>query len=77
MPHNSQPAQSETSKEARVHKQRNLFVHVPNDKKEKLKLLAVHSGMSLEAYVAAVLNEAIKNKDEFVFIKKNDLALAN
>lgn len=65
------------NQETRASKQRNLFVHVPNEKKEMLKVLAANSGMSLEAYVAAVLGEAIKNKDAFVFVKKNDLALSN
>lgn len=60
-----------------MRKQRNLFVHVPLDKKDKLKTLAAKSGMSLEAYVAAVLCEAVKNKDEFTYTKKEGPALAS
>ncbi len=49
---------------------RNLFIRIPDEVKASLKKLAKKSGMSMEAYVAAVLMEAIENQDTFMFVKK-------
>lgn len=44
---------------------RNLSIHITPEQKEELKALAKDSNLTLSAYIEAVLNEAVLNKDKF------------
>jgi len=50
---------------------RNLYIRIPDPRKQQLKELARRSNMTMETYVSAVLEEAISSGDLFTFVKKS------
>ena len=55
--------------EEQLPNKRNLFIRLSKEKKEELKELAKASGMTMETYTAAVLEDAIKNRDAFTYVR--------
>lgn len=67
---------SKTPKVVLAATRRNLFLKIPTEKKEQLRDLAKQSGMTMESYASAVIEEAIDNGDLFKFVKIHARKLA-
>lgn len=61
---------SSPAKKLQQTEKRNLYIRIPESRKQELKALARQSNMTMETYVSAVLEEAIVSGDLFTFVKK-------
>ncbi len=61
-------APSATSKTTRKER-RNLYIRIPEDHKISAQSLAERSNMTLDTYLAALVEDAIKNEVTFEFVR--------